>query len=143
MPTLLNQTFPIEPFNDDDDDNDSRSVLQTSIAKPEDENDKIHQRLLVLEAEVEKSNKAATETLQELSKERMRCSDLENRIEELKLALEWERKKNLKVQVDQNDAAAVAKPILDDECYERMLEIARQERDDALDLVREIRKLMI
>ena len=78
MPTLLNQNFPIGlgPFNDDD---DPRIVLQTGpdIPKPGDENDKAHQRSLVLESEVEKSNKAATESLQELLKEKLRRSNLE------------------------------------------------------------------
>jgi hypothetical protein len=46
MPTLLNQTFPIGPFSDED---DSRYILQTNIAKPEDEIDKACQRILVLE----------------------------------------------------------------------------------------------
>ena len=132
MPTLLNQTFPIEPFDNDD---DSRSVPQTSIAKPGDNFDQVHQRILVLEAEVEKSNKAATESLQELSKEKQRRSDLENRVEELELALELERKK-----IHQNDAKSSS---LDAEYYKRMLEIAKKERDDALDLVREIRKLTV
>jgi hypothetical protein len=127
IPTLLDQTFPIEPFNDDDD------SFQTNIAKPGYENDKDYQRILVLEAEVEKSNKAATESLQELVKEKLKRSDLENRIEKLALALELEKKK-----IHQNDA----KSILDIE-YHGMLEIARKERDDALDLVREIRKLMV
>lgn len=132
MPTLLNQTFPIEPFDDDD---NSRSVPQTSIAKPGDENDQVHQRILVLEAEVEKSNKAATESHQELSKEKQRRSDLENRIEELESALELERK-----ELHQNDAKSSN---LDAEYYKRMLEVAKKERDDALDLVREIRKLTV
>ena len=38
---------------------------------------KAHQRSLVLEAEVDKSNKAATESLQELLKEKLRRSNLE------------------------------------------------------------------
>ncbi|KAF8801597.1 hypothetical protein BYT27DRAFT_7261933 [Phlegmacium glaucopus] len=67
MPTLLHQTFPIGPSNDDDD--ESRSVLSTSIARTTtDEIDKAHQCILVLEPELEKSNKAAAESLQELSK---------------------------------------------------------------------------
>ena len=135
IPTLLDQTFAIEPLNEDD---GSRSVPQTSIAKPEakpeDENDKVQQRILVLEAEVEKSNKSATESRHELSKEKLRRLDLENRIEELELALELEEKK-----IYQNDD----KSILDVQCYERLLEIAKKERDDALDLLREIRKLMV
>ena len=133
MPTLLDQTFAIEPFNDDD---DSRFVLPTSIANPGDETDKVHQRILVLEAEVEKSNKVATESLQELSEEKLRRSDLENRIEALELALELEKKKS---KIHQNGAES----ILDAEYYGRMLEIAKKERDEALELVREIRKLMV
>ena len=136
IPALLDQTFPIEPFNDND---DSRSVLQTSIAKPGDEKE---QRILVLEAEIEKSNKVATESLQELSKEKLKRSDLENRIERLELALEMEqKKKTTKIIHHQDDDDA--KSILDNEYHGRMLEIAKKERDDALDLVREIRKLMV
>ena len=85
---------------------------------------------------------------------------MENRIEELEFALELEKKKNLlkkkKIQqyqhqqqqqlptvavavVNANDDAVVSdcKRMLDS------LEIAKKERDDALDLVREIRKLMV
>ena len=147
IPTLLDQTFLIESFNDDDKDN----LQQTSISNPgnENENEKV-QRILVLEAEIEKSNKVATELLQELSKEKLKRSDLENRIEELELALELEKKKNSmrkkkihhhhhQQQQHQNDD----KTILDIEYCGRMLEIAKKERDDALDLVREIRKLMV
>jgi hypothetical protein len=138
IPNLLDQTFPIEAFNDDD---DSRSVLQTSITKPGDEND---QRISVLEVEVEKSNKVATESLQELSKEKLKRSDLENRIEQLELALAREKKNMTKIQVShQIDDDDDAKSILVSEYHGRMLEIAKKERDDALDLVREIRKLMV
>lgn len=91
---------------------------------------------MILEAEVEKSKNAATESLHELSKEKLKRSDLENRIEELELAWELEKKK---IHPSQNND----KSILDVEYYERMLENAKKERDDALDLVREIRKLMI
>jgi len=77
MSTLLNQTFPIGPFSDDD---DSRSGLPGGIAKSGDEIEKAHQRVFVLESELEKSNKAAMKSLQELSKEKLRCSDLESRI---------------------------------------------------------------
>ncbi|KAF8809756.1 Rho GTPase activation protein [Phlegmacium glaucopus] len=129
MPTLLHQTFPIGPFNDEDD--DSRSVLPTSIASTADEIDKARQRILSLEAELEESNKAAAESLQELSKEKLRNSDLESRIEGLELTLELERKK----VHDQS--------VLDPDGYGGMLEVVRKERDDALDLVHEIRKLMI
>jgi hypothetical protein len=141
IPTLLDQTFPIEPSNDDDDSRDSQSVLlQTSIAKPGDEND---QRISVLEAEVEKSNKVATESLQELSKEKLKRSDLENRIEQLELALAMEMKNMTKIQVIHQNDDDDAKSILDSEYHGRMLEIAKKERDDALDLVREIRKINV
>ena len=150
LPTLLDQTFLIEPLNVDE------VPQQTSIAKSGDEsenendndndndNDKIHQRLLVLEAEIEKSNKAATESLQELSKEKLKRSDLENRIEELEFALELEKKKNLKKKkIHQQHHLNDDKSILDVEYCGRMLEVAKKERDDALDLVREIRMLMV
>ena len=74
IPTLLDQTFPIESLNADEDEEDV--VQPTSISKPTDdietetsnENDKIHQRILILEAEIEKSNKSATESLQQYLK---------------------------------------------------------------------------
>lgn len=139
IPTLLDQTLPIEHFNVVD------VLQQTNIAKPgdenENENDKIHQRILVLESEIEKSNKAATESLQELSKEKLKRSDLENRIGELEFALELEKKKNLrKKKIHQQHHLNDDKDV---EYCGRMLEIAKKERDDALDLVREIRKLMV
>jgi len=84
-----------------------------------------------LEAELERLNKAVTESFQELSTEKQKNSDLKSRIEELELALELEKKKN--------DTESV----LDADEYRGMLEIAKKERDDALDLVREIRKLMV
>ncbi|KAF8809791.1 hypothetical protein BYT27DRAFT_7187677 [Phlegmacium glaucopus] len=93
MPTLLYQTFlnPIGLFNEDED--NCRSVLPTSIARMADEIDKARRRILVLEAELEKSNKAAAMSSQKLSKEELRNLDLERRIEGLELALELERKK--------------------------------------------------
>ena len=151
IPTLLDQTFPIESLNADEDEEDV--VQPTSITKPGDEtdtetsneNDKIHQRILILEAEIEKSNKSATESLQQLSREKLKRSDLENRIEELEFALELEKKKNLKKKKihQQHHLNADDKSILDVEYCGRMLEIVKKERDDALDLVREIRKLMV
>ena len=151
MPTLLGQTFPIGPFNEDDDDDSSRFVVpRTEIAKPGDDNenvnanDKVRQRIKVLEAEVERSNKAATESLQELSKEKMRRTDLENRIKELELALEMERKKKTTEKIYDDDHRGDDKSMgLEGGYCEKMLEIAKKERDDALDLVREIRKLMV
>jgi hypothetical protein len=79
-----------------------------------------------LEAELEKSNKAVTESVHELSKEKQSRLDLENRVGELEMALRLERKK---VDLDADGAA--------------MLEMTKKERDDALDLVRQIRKLML
>jgi hypothetical protein len=156
IPTLLDQTFPIESINDEQEEEEEDDVLQqTSISKPgdenENENDKIHQRILILEAEIEKSNKAATESLQQLSKEKLKRSDLENRIEELEFALELERKKNLlkKKKIHQHQQQQQLpvnddnKSILDVDYCKRMLEITKKERDDALDIVREIRKLMV
>ncbi|KAF8809783.1 hypothetical protein BYT27DRAFT_7254501 [Phlegmacium glaucopus] len=129
-PTLLHQTFPIEPFNDDD---DSLSALSTSIARTTDDIDKAPRRISVLETELEESNKAAVESLQELSKDKLRSSDLESRIEGLELALELERK-----EVHEN----VITPVLDADGYGGMLEVARKGRYDALDLVHEICKLI-
>lgn len=138
IPTLLNQTFTIGPFDDDND--DSRSIVfpTNNIRKPEDELDKACQRILELEAELEKSNKAVTDSFEELSKEKQRCLDLEKRVEELELALRLERKKadSTEVKSDLDGAGGAAAE------YERMLEMAKKERDDALDLVREIRRLM-
>lgn len=133
MPTLLNQT--IGPFNDDDDDdnNNSRSVLPMSVvAKTGDDINKARQHILVLEDELKKLNKVITESLQELSKEKLKRSNLERRVEELELALKLER--------DENKAHGSG---LDAVEYGKMLEIVEKERDDALDLVREIRKLMV
>jgi hypothetical protein len=152
IPTLLDQTFPIDPSNDDDEEEVPQQ--QPSISKkPEDENEKdeIHQRISVLETEIEKSNKAAIESLHELSKEKMKRSDLENRIEELEIALEFEKKKNLRKkkiiqqqqQQQQQHFLNDDKSILDIEYCGKRMEIAKKERDDALDLVREIRKLMV
>ena len=168
IPTLLDQTFPIESLNIDDDEEDV--VQPTSISKPTDdietetsnENDKIHQRILILEAEIEKSNKSATESLQQLSQEKLKRSDLESRIEELEFALELEKKRNLlkkkkihqyqqqQQQQQQQPIVAVVNDDIDDavvvsdvDYCKRMLEITKKERDDALDLVREIRKLMV
>jgi hypothetical protein len=114
MPTLLNQTFPDGPFNDDN----SRYTK-----KPVNEIDEARQRILVLEADLDQSRV-------QVSKEKKRCSELENRIEELEKALESEKKKNLNCIG------------LDDEGM-GMLEIAKKERDEALELVCEIRKLMV
>ena len=164
IPTLLDQTFPIESLNADDDEEDV--VQPTSISKPTDDNEtetsnengKIHQRILILEAEIEKSNKSATESLQQLSQEKLKRSDLENRIEELEFALELEKKRNLLKKIHQyqqqlqlqqllvaavNDDIDNAVVVSDVDYCERMLEITKKERDDALDLVREIRKLMV
>ena len=170
IPTLLDQTFPIESLNADED--EEVVVQPTRISKPTDdietetsnENDKIHQRILILEAEIEKSNKSATESLQQLSQEKLKRSDLENRIEELEFALELEKKRNLlkkkkihqyqqqqqQQQQQQLPIVAVVNDDIDDavvvsdvDYCKRMLEITKKERDDALDLVREIRKLMV
>lgn len=84
-----------------------------------------------MEAELEKT---VTESLQELSKEKQRRLDLESRVEKLEVALELERKK-----VHENGARSS----VSDAEYGKMLEIVKKERDDALDLVREIRKLMV
>jgi hypothetical protein len=135
VPTLLDQTFPIEPFHDDD---DPRSVPPTTSVG--DDFDQACQRILVLEAELEKSNNTVTKSLQELSNEKQRCLDLESRIEELELALKLERSK---VCDRCHEKEKDAKSGLDDGNYEKMLEMAKKERDDALDLVREIRKLMV
>jgi histidinol phosphatase-like PHP family hydrolase len=97
------------------------------------------QRILLLEAELEKSNKAVTESVHELSKEKQSCLDLENRVGELEMALRLERKKvhsnGVKLDLDTDSAAAVE--------YGKMLEMTKKKRDDALELVREIRKLML
>ena len=141
IPTLLDQTFPTESFHGGDD-NESRLGAQTNIANPKDDNTdtKVDERILVLEAEVEKSNKAAMELSQELSKEKLRCLDLEARIGELELALELEKKKKEKGGVVDQNLKDEAESNLD---YGRMLEIVKKERDDALELVRETRKLMV
>ena len=133
MSTLLDQTLPIELFNNnnDVDDDDSRSIFPTTTKV--DDIDTARQRILVLEAELEESKKAATESFQELSKEKVRCSELENRIEELELELELERKKKKKVH--ENDSTELD--------VKSELEIAKKERDVALELVRDIRKLMV
>ena len=55
--------------------------------------------MLILEAEIEKLNKSATESLQQLSLEKLKRSDLENRIEELESALELEE------SVEEEDSA--------------------------------------
>lgn len=123
MPTLLDQTFPIESFNDEVDDDPGSARIPTNMAKRDDELDKALRRILVLEVELEKSNKAVSELRQALSKEKLRCLDLERRIEEMAKVCESDFK-------------------LDDG-YKRMLAIATKDRDDALDLVREIRKLMV
>ena len=84
-----------------------------------------------MEAELERSNKAVTESVHELSKEKQSRLDLENRVGELEMALRLERKKKVHSTVDlDGDGAA-------------MLEMTKKERDDALDLVREIRKVML
>jgi len=128
--TLLDQAFSIESIDDDDDNanDDSRSILPTNMPKSE---DTACQRILVLEAELEESNKAVTELVHELSKEKQSRLDLENRVGELEMALRMERKKvHSNVDLYADGAAA-------------MLEMTKKERDDALDLVREIRKLML
>ncbi|KAF8809773.1 hypothetical protein BYT27DRAFT_7241135 [Phlegmacium glaucopus] len=84
-----------------------------------DEINQARQRILVLEAELEKPNKAAAELLQELSKEKLRSSDLESRIEGLELALELERKKVDEKDITDLDAS---------DGYGGMLEVARKER---------------
>ena len=89
-----------------------------------------------MEAELEKSKKAVTESVHELSKEKQSRLDLENRVGELEMALRLERKKQVHSdEVKLADGAAVG--------YGKMLEMTKKERDDALDLVREIRKLML
>ena len=96
IPTLLDQSFfPIESLNADEEEEDV--VQPTNISKPGDDtetstdNNKIHQRILILETENEKSNKSATVlSLHQLSQEKLKQSDLENRIEELESALELE-----------------------------------------------------
>ena len=138
MPTLLDQTFPIEPFNDD-------NVLPTTSMG--DDVDHACQRILVLEAELERSKNTVTKSLQELSNEKQRCLDLESRIEELEVALELERSKvchDCHEKKEKKKKKKDAESGLDDgRNYEKMLETAKKERDDALDLVREIRKLMV
>ena len=151
IPNLLDQAFPIESLNADEEEEDV--VQPTNISKPGDdtetEKDKIHQRILILEAQIEKSNKSATES-PTISQEKLKRFDLENRIEELEL----EKKRNLskkkihqyQQQQQQLPMVAVVNDDIDDDvvvndvdyCTNRTLE-----RDDALDLVREIRKLMV
>ncbi|KAF8801063.1 hypothetical protein BYT27DRAFT_7262363 [Phlegmacium glaucopus] len=96
MPTLLHQTFPIGRFNDDDD--NFRSALQPAS---------LGQQIKLVNS------------LHELSKERLRNSDLESRIEGLELALELERKKahekDIKSGLDSSDG------------YGGLLEVARKE----------------
>ena len=85
--------------------------------------DKACERILVLEAELEKSNKAVTESVHELSKEKQSRLDLENRVGELEMGLRLERKKKVDSNVDlDGDGTA-------------MSEMTKKERDDALDLV--------
>lgn len=121
MPTLLNQTFPNGPFGNDD---SSRYTTELAV----NDIDEAHQRILGLEADLDKSRA-------EVSKEKKRCLELEDRIEGLEKALESEKKKNLIVRDGLDDD--------DDEGMGRMLEMAKKERDEALKLVCEIRKLMV
>lgn len=121
MPTLLNQTFPNGPFGNDD---SSRYTTELAV----NDIDEARQRILGLEADLDKSRA-------EVSKEKKRCLELEDRIEELEKALESEKKKNFIVRDGLDDD--------DDEGMGRMLEMAKKERDEALKLVCEIRKLMV
>ena len=101
IPTLLDQSFfPIESLNADEEEEDV--VQPTNISKPGDDtetsndNNKIHQRILLLETENETSNKSATVlSLHQLSQEKLKRSDLENCIEELEFALELDKKRIL------------------------------------------------
>ncbi|KAF8809771.1 hypothetical protein BYT27DRAFT_7254489 [Phlegmacium glaucopus] len=116
MPTLLHQTFPSGPFNDDDD--HSRSVLSTSIARTADEIDKARQRTI------------------ERKTDEFRFGKPYWGIGVGIIALELERKKVHEKNIH-------CQSVLDADGYGEMLGVAKKEIDDALDLVHEIRKLMI
>ncbi|KAF8954274.1 hypothetical protein BDZ97DRAFT_1866296 [Flammula alnicola] len=135
MPTLLNQTLPIRMSEGEGTYPTAPSIFisretQTLATNP---SELAHALKLtaLLESQLDERTHSLTEALEELTQSKIKCSKLQDHVHELEVQLS---EYHNGVSSGSHNALAV---------YEQKLEATKKERDDAQDIVRGIKKLIV